>query len=37
MFNIKTKKVYSLIINLLYRLSRYKVKGVFIAFINKRN
>jgi hypothetical protein len=37
MFNIRTKEVYSLTISLLYRLSRYKVRGVLIAFINKRN
>jgi hypothetical protein len=36
-FNIRIKEVYSLIISLLYKLSYYKVKGVPIAFINKRN
>jgi hypothetical protein len=37
MFNIRTKEVYNLTISLLYRFSRYKVKRVFITFINKRN
>jgi hypothetical protein len=32
-----TKEVYSLTISLLYRLSRYKVRGVSITSINKRN
>jgi hypothetical protein len=37
MSNIETKKVYSLTISLLYRLSRHKVRGVPTASINKRN